>query len=1096
MSSRKFKFISPGVFINEIDNSQTPALPIDIGPALIGRFRTGPALQPVKLNSFSEFIDMFGKPIPGGQGGDVWRDGNTTSPTYSAYAAQAWLRNSSPITLVRLLGKTNKDATAAGYAGWQTEKVDYTTTATDNGGAFGLFICEHDAFGYSTTLAYTATTPTTLTFNGLNLEDVGHDFTITGSATLQNTGSFTTGSQGGYWLNEAINSGSDIHGFTSDVASDNLTVTITPPGADADINFDSDPLACALTGADGLVRDNDTTLAASSSIASPTGTLAAVWYVDYGTIALSGTTLSSTGSTSSGAGIFIKAVGSNKTFKTIITSNGTTEVENVSFDFNTTSERFIRKRFNTNPTLTNDDVTDNATTYWLGETFEGNLNDKVGGSVTARTIGVILPIGSPDETVNGGYYKVSSTKNVAAESGWFISQDLSDDFSGYDPASMTKLFKFVGRSTREDVQNNIKVSIQNLRKSNDPDSPYGSFTVAIRDIKDTDDRPVYLEQYNNCNLNPASDNYIAKKIGDKYETWDYASRNYKEYGDYPNASDFIRVEVADDVRNGVVDATLIPFGVFGPPRYISFGSDAGRLTQFGSASTYITTDGTFVKKGQDYAGTRAEGDSDNTFYTASGSLLAGWQFPELRLRLSSSEGFVSDPTDAYFGVDTTYDSNQFNNSVYDVLRAKADSLNSHTAGSSSYTENSWVFSLDNIRNVNVSASSYTGAYAANAVYDRAARNSELAYNNHTLSAGEDNVPAYSATASYINVLDAGFDKFTTCLFGGFDALDITERDPFRNSGLEGKTEENDYAYNTVNVALDSLRDAERVEYNLLAMPGLTNNALNAKMVRVCEDRGDALAIIDLKGGYEPDTENTNDIADRIGSVRSTVDNLNYNLRINSSYGGAYYPWVQIRDTVNGATLWAPPSVAAIGSLAYSEAVSALWFAPAGFTRGGLSANNAAGIPVVGVRQRLTSKDRDKLYESNINPIATFPAEGIVIFGQKTLQLTPSALDRINVRRLTIFLKKRISQIAATLLFDQNVDVTWQRFKGQVETLLGGVKTGLGLTAYKVVLDDTTTTPDLIDRNIMYAKIFVKPARAIEFIAIDFVITDSGAAFED
>ena len=132
----------------------------------------------------------------------------------------------------------------------------------------------------------------------------------------------------------------------------------------------------------------------------------------------------------------------------------------------------------------------------------------------------------------------------------------------------------------------------------------------------------------------------------------------------------------------------------------------------------------------------------------------------------------------------------------------------------------------------------------------------------------------------------------------------------------------------------------------------------------------------------------------------------------------------------------------------------------------------------------------------INPIAQFPAEGIVVFGQKTLQITPSALDRINVRRLMIFVKKEISRIAARLLFDQNVQATWDRFRGQVEPFLDSVKSRFGLTEFKVILDETTTTPDLIDRNIMYAKIFLKPARAIEFIAIDFVISNTGASFED
>ena len=182
-------------------------------------------------------------------------------------------------------------------------------------------------------------------------------------------------------------------------------------------------------------------------------------------------------------------------------------------------------------------------------------------------------------------------------------------------------------------------------------------------------------------------------------------------------------------------------------------------------------------------------------------------------------------------------------------------------------------------------------------------------------------------------------------------------------------------------------------------------------------------------------------------------------------------------------------------MAFSEQQEALWFAPAGFTRGGLS-EGAAGIPVLQTRVHLSSRDRDRLYEANINPIASFPAEGLVVFGQKTLQVTPSALDRINVRRLLIHLKKEVSRIAATTLFEQNVQATWNRFSGEVETFLNDVKAGLGLVDFKVILDETTTTPELIDRNILYAKVFLKPARAIEFIALDFVITDTGASFAD
>ena len=182
-------------------------------------------------------------------------------------------------------------------------------------------------------------------------------------------------------------------------------------------------------------------------------------------------------------------------------------------------------------------------------------------------------------------------------------------------------------------------------------------------------------------------------------------------------------------------------------------------------------------------------------------------------------------------------------------------------------------------------------------------------------------------------------------------------------------------------------------------------------------------------------------------------------------------------------------------MSFNDKQAAPWFAPAGFNRGGLSAG-AAGIPVTNVRSKLTSKERDSLYDANINPIASFPNEGIVIFGQKTLQVTPSALDRINVRRLMIFVKKEISRIASNLLFEPNVQATWDKFTSEVNPFLNNIKNQFGLDDFKVVLDETTTTPDLIDRNVVYAKIFLKPTKAVEFFAIDFVITNSGAGFED
>jgi len=360
--------------------------------------------------------------------------------------------------------------------------------------------------------------------------------------------------------------------------------------------------------------------------------------------------------------------------------------------------------------------------------------------------------------------------------------------------------------------------------------------------------------------------------------------------------------------------------------------------------------------------------------------------------------------------------------------------------------------------------------------------------------------ATGSSPSYKAVLDAEFDQFTMPMFGGFDGVDIEQRDPFNDYTLGVSEDEiTNYAFNSVKMAIDSCADPEVVEYNLMSVPGTTTNGITNHVLNVCRNRADSLAVIDIEGNYTPREDRTayvpNDSDSSIrGSVSTAVTTLNDRV-INNSYGVTYYPWLRYVDQNSGLDLWGPPSIAAIGTYSSAQANSELWFAPAGFTRGGLS-EGAAGLPVIGVKERLTSKDRDNLYEANINPIASFPAEGIVIFGQKTLQKTRSALDRVNVRRLMIYVKKEISRMAATLLFDQNVQMTWDRFTGQVVPFLNNVKLKLGLTDFKVMLDETTTTPDLIDRNIMYAKIYLKPARSIEFIAIDFVITNSGAAFED
>ena len=348
------------------------------------------------------------------------------------------------------------------------------------------------------------------------------------------------------------------------------------------------------------------------------------------------------------------------------------------------------------------------------------------------------------------------------------------------------------------------------------------------------------------------------------------------------------------------------------------------------------------------------------------------------------------------------------------------------------------------------------------------------------------------------MLNAGYDRFTANFWGGIDGFDITVPDPVANSLMTDgtSTEDNSYVYHTYRRALDTVTDPEFTDMNLLTVPGLTLPALTGHAIDVCEERADSMALIDLPDVYIPSHESyKSDVTERRGTTPLGAARALSDRRIDSSYGATFYPWVQTRDDETGQLLWIPPSVAMMGVLASSEAKTDVWFAPAGFNRGGLT-DGAAGIPVTNVTERLTSKERDTLYDYNINPIASFPSSGIVLFGQKTLQERQSALDRINVRRLVIFMKKQISILSTQVLFEQNVQATWNRFKGLIEPFLANVQTRFGITDYKLILDETTTTPDLIDQNVLYAKIMIKPARAIEFIAIDFVIARTGASFDD
>jgi hypothetical protein len=269
-----------------------------------------------------------------------------------------------------------------------------------------------------------------------------------------------------------------------------------------------------------------------------------------------------------------------------------------------------------------------------------------------------------------------------------------------------------------------------------------------------------------------------------------------------------------------------------------------------------------------------------------------------------------------------------------------------------------------------------------------------------------------------------------------------------------------------------LGNKDEFRFNIITTPGVTattGNAVITSLTNLASDRGDCIAIVDMSAFGD-------NIATVIGNATS----------VDSSYAATYYPWVQISAPNTGKLTWVPPSTIIPSVYAYNDRVGAPWFAPAGFTRGGLS--------VIQAERKLAPSDRDTLYAGKVNSLATFPGQGVVAYGQKTLQKKASALDRVNVRRLLIELKSYIGQVANGLVFEQNTIATRNRFLRQVNPYLDSIQQRQGLYAYKVVMDESNNTADVIDRNQLLGQIFIQPTRTSEFIILDFNVTPTGASF--
>jgi hypothetical protein len=543
------------------------------------------------------------------------------------------------------------------------------------------------------------------------------------------------------------------------------------------------------------------------------------------------------------------------------------------------------------------------------------------------------------------------------------------------------LFKFetIGHGTLYNTK--FKVGISNVKAAGeDGSTDYSTFTVTIRSFSDTDKRKSVVETYNNVNLDPASPNYIARRIGDRKLTID-SNGKLTETGDYSNKSNNVRVVVLDANSS-----------ILGPGSYPISAAPFGHAAYVNPIKTNSTTEDAWVP-----AVNYQTGSANNT--SSSPIYFAGFDFE-----------------DAYKAID---------NKQY-LKPIPAGALNGANV----------VFAFDSQLSYVMTGSAST---------DMVKRQFVLGFQY-----------GFDGTNPTVRKAKAGDTDWGNSNTQGFDCSNASQ-----NGSI---------AYTK---AINAVSNPDEYDINMVVTPGIVRSlhpSVTSKAIDMVEERQDCFYIADF-----------NDYDDSITEATEQANS------VDSNYVATYYPWMKTIDSNTNKLTTVPPSTLLPAVYAANDRLAAEWFAPAGLNRGGITG-------AVSVLNRLTHSERDTLYENKVNPIAAFPGQGIVAFGQKTLQDKASALDRINVRRLLINLKKFVASTSRFLVFEQNTSTTRQRFLNTVNPYLESVQQRQGLYTFKVVMDESNNTPDVIDRNILAGQIFLQPAKTAEFIVIDFNILPTGASF--
>jgi hypothetical protein len=1056
-------YVSPGVYTSETDLSFVAQSVGVTTLGLVGETIKGPAFEPIFITNYDEFQAYFG-------GTEPTKFINTQIPKYeAAYIAKSYLQQSNQLFVTRVLGLSGYDA-GPSWSIKVTANVDPLTvglnpatgttwtanfsgsssgnTVTFTGGALPPQVLANFNSQYRLSDGSTSTLALDFTSNLDNIMDTPSLSANTAVVygVLPESDFYTLT---GTYSNVINEYGCD----TVNIATNDLSSDENDPWYYANFDITS---GNAYSGYSFFYNVSSLTSGASSTftgtITGKTYTYSGTAYPEYNNMVVAtlrsrGISLYTNSATSDNHGPIYEVSGltdlqlvcteqysgvTQSPFESFLISGVTKDGDNFSFEtsMSASSSKYITKVLG----VDNFGKSRNEVPVFVEEIYPGTLNYAYNqGYIRGLNCNLIALEGARSENPQSIAYNVTQYKSPSTP---FLVSELRGN-------KVYNLFKFISISDGNAANTEVKVSISNLSFNN------MTFDVLVRNFFDTDANPVVIEKFTNCNMDPLSNNFVAKKIG-------------SSDGEYALISRYIMIELADEAP---VDA--IPCGFYGYTQreYSSvtnpspvpifktkyyFPGEVIYNPPFGAPTDVTESSGDIVRRS--YLGFSSQFGIDDSFLQYKGTQNPlNWVASPLPVEGSTwnylSKGFHMDS-----GATVVTIANSFLSSGQTAFECGVANFTTDPETQ----ENPYYF---------IYSRKYTVCFAGG--FDGWDIYREFRTNQDRFQLGATGYLAgASASARYPNATGDG-------LFKRIVVQNNTQ--DFANTDY--------YAYL---LGILTFANPESTNINVFATSSIdyvnNSNLVEEAIDMVQFSRADSVYIATTPDYqmYTPDATNPQDII----YPQEAVDNLD-NTGIDSNYTATYYPWILTRDTVNNTQIYLPATGEVCRNLALTDNIAFPWFASAGYTRGLVNSIKA--------RVKLTQEDRDTLYQGRINPIATFSDVGTVIWGNKTLQVADTALNRLNVRRLLLQARKLISAVAVRLLFEQNDQIVRQQFLDSVNPILDSIRRDRGLYDFRVTV---SSSPEDLDRNTLTGKIYLKPTKALEFIDIEFFITPTGASFEN